>query len=140
MVDPNNPESDDTRTGASSDETQESTITQQTPYIRKMLRQISRSRTRLLVCMLTLPVYMVAVWLLLKNQRGIDTFMFLYMAMWAAFAVDMARRRCPLCGKQYFVKSVFLNLISKRCVHCKLVPAQATVIGDSEEDIDHRQF
>ena len=73
-----------------------------------------------MVCLLTLPVYMVAVWILLQNQHATESFMFIYMAMWAAFAVDMARRRCPRCGEQFFVKVIFLNLISKRCVHCKL--------------------
>jgi hypothetical protein len=93
---------------------------QQYEHLRQQLRQIGRARTRLMVCLLTLPVYMVAVWFLLQNQQSVDTFMFMYMALWAAFAVDMARRRCPNCGQQFFVKVIFLNLISKRCVHCSL--------------------
>jgi hypothetical protein len=93
---------------------------QQYEHLRQQLRQIGRARTRLMVCLLTLPVYMVAVWFLLQNQRSVDTFMFMYMALWAAFAIDMARRRCPNCGQQFFVKVIFLNLISKRCVHCTL--------------------
>ena len=90
------------------------------PEKKRILRQISRARTRLLVCLMTLPVYMVAVWVLLNNQRDIDTFMFIYMGVWAAFGVDMARRRCPACGEQYFVKVVLLNLRTRRCVHCGL--------------------
>jgi hypothetical protein len=86
----------------------------------KILRQLSRARTRLMVCFLTLPVYMLAVWILLSNQHSTDLFMFLYMGLWAGFAVDMARRRCPNCAEQFFVKSILLNLISKRCVHCGL--------------------
>lgn len=85
-----------------------------------ILRQIGRARTRLLVCFLTLPVYMVAVWLLLNNRQDIDGLMFVYMAVWSVFGIDMARRRCPDCGEQFFVKSIFLNLITHRCVHCGL--------------------
>jgi hypothetical protein len=42
------------------------------------------------------------------------------MALWAAFTIDMARRHIPNCGQQFFIKVIFLNLISKRCVHCSL--------------------
>ena len=124
MGDSSNSRNSGNRPGDSSGKVQESAITQQTAHTRKVLRQISRARTRLLVCLLTLPVYVVAVWILLQNQRATESFMFIYMAMWAAFAVDMARRRCPRCGEQFFVKSIFLNLISKRCVHCKLSLAE----------------
>lgn len=115
---------------------QQDVITQQSDHVRKVLRQISRARTRLMVCLLTLPVYMVAVWFLLENQRSIDSFMFIYMAMWAAFAVDMARRRCPNCGEQFYVKVIFLNLISQRCVHCGL--SEQSLITDS--DTQRRNF
>lgn len=123
--------------GDSSGSAQKDAITQQTAHTRKVLRQISRARTRLLVCLLTLPVYMVAVWMLLQNQRGIDAFMFIYMALWAAFAYDMARRRCPQCGEQFFVKTIFLNLISKRCMHCGLSATASTVSPDNG---DSRHF
>jgi len=123
--------------GDSSGSDQEDAITQQTAHTRKVLRQISRARTRLLVCLLTLPVYMVAVWMLLQNQRSIDAFMFIYMALWAAFAFDMARRRCPRCGEQFFVKTIFLNLISKRCMHCGLSTSTSAV---SDGDSDSRHF
>ena len=123
--------------GDSSGGVRQDAITQQTAHTRKVLRQISRARTRLLVCLLTLPVYMVAVWMLLQNQRGIDAFMFIYMALWAVFAYDMARRRCPQCGEQFFVKTIFLNLISKRCMHCRLSTSASAV---SEDDNDSRQF
>ncbi|MCH2346502.1 MAG: hypothetical protein MK299_03785 [Pseudomonadales bacterium] len=85
-----------------------------------ILRRIFRARTRLIVCLWTLPVYGLAVWGLLNNQRGIEIFMYIYMALWAGFAVDMARRRCPACGQQYFVKKILLNLVTRRCVSCGL--------------------
>lgn len=84
------------------------------------LRNILRARTRLIVCFWTLPVYMIALWALLNNGRNIESFMFIYMALWAGFAVDMALRRCPECGNQFFVKSILLNLFTQRCVHCGL--------------------
>lgn len=106
--------------GNSPGNNQDNAITQQSDHTRKVLHQIRRARTRLLVCLLTLPVYVVAVWLLLQNQQSTESFMFMYMAVWAGFAVDMARRRCPQCGEQYFVKVIFLNLLTRRCVHCGL--------------------
>ena len=84
------------------------------------LRKLSRARTRLMVCLLTLPVYAVALWVLLSNRQNIDAFMYIYMGMWAGFAIDMARRRCPGCGQQFYVKSILLNLVTRRCVHCRL--------------------
>ena len=89
-----------------------------TPEQKVKSRQILRARTRLLVCLLTLPVYVAAIWLLLNNQREIETIMYIYMALWAAFAVDMARRLCPQCHKQFFVKVILMSLRSRRCVHC----------------------
>jgi hypothetical protein len=77
-----------------------------------------RSRTRLLVCFLTLPLYIVAVWVLLSNGREVGTLMWIYVALYSMFAIDMVRRRCPSCGEQFFVKSILLNLLTKRCVHC----------------------
>lgn len=133
MVDPSKPGNSGDDSSHTSDKNKLSS--QQLRHLRKILRQISRARTRLMVCLLTLPVYMVAVWFLLENQRSIDSFMFMYMAMWAGFAVDMARRRCPNCGEQYFVKAIFLNLISKRCVHCGLSlnpPPQANETSHQE--------
>lgn len=89
-----------------------------TPEQKLQSRQILRARTRLLVCLLTLPVYIVAIWVLLNNQRDIETIMYIYMGLWAAFAVDMARRLCPQCHKQFFVKVILMSLRSRRCVHC----------------------
>lgn len=85
---------------------------------RLQARELNRARTRLIVCFWTLPVYIVAVWILLNNQQNIETFMFIYMGIWAMFAVDMARRNCPLCHKQFFVKNILLRLRKKTCAHC----------------------
>lgn len=84
----------------------------------KNLRRIARARTRLVVCFWTLPVYVVAIWVLLNNERSIDSMMWIYMAVYAGFAIDMSMRYCPVCRNQFYVKSIFLNLLSKRCVHC----------------------
>lgn len=83
------------------------------------LRKIERARIRLLVCFWTLPVYVVVVWMLLNNGQNVDLVMWIYMGLYALFAVDMSRQRCPNCQNQFFVKSILLNLISKKCVHCK---------------------
>lgn len=91
-----------------------------TQFRQQTLRKIRRARTRLLVCFWTLPVYVVAVWILLNNGRDIDTIMWIYMGLYAIFAVDMASRRCPRCNNQFFVKTIVLNLITHRCVHCDL--------------------
>ncbi len=84
----------------------------------RQVRELGRARTRLLVCLGTLPVYIVAIWILLNNQKGIDSLMFIYMGMWSAFAIDMARRKCPVCEQQYFVKNILLSLRKKSCTHC----------------------
>ena len=55
----------------------------------KDLRGIVRVRTRLAVCFWTLPVYVVAIWMLLKNGRSIDSMMWIYMVVYAGFAIDM---------------------------------------------------
>lgn len=86
--------------------------------IDEALRKISRARIRLIVCFWTLPVYVAAVWLLLNNGHDIDSIMWIYMAVYAGFAIDMSRRLCPICHKQFYVKSIFLNLLTKGCVHC----------------------
>lgn len=96
-----------------------------TPEEKAQSRQLLRARTRLLVCLWTLPVYIVAIWVLLNNQREIETIMYIYMALWAAFAVDMARRLCPQCHKQFFVKVILMSLRTRRCVHCGFDAVQA---------------
>ncbi len=110
---------------SNSDETSGKGSTEYSPNDRKVARQLLRARTRLIVCLWTLPVYVVAVWLLLNNQRDIETIMYIYMALWAGFAVDMARRLCPKCHKQFFVKNILMTLRSRRCVHCEFDAEQA---------------
>ena len=56
----------------------------------KDLCGIVRARTRLAVCFWTLPVYVVAIWMLLKNGRSIDSMMWIYMVVYAGFAIDMS--------------------------------------------------
>lgn len=82
------------------------------------VRQLLRARTRLLVCFLTLPLYVIAVWVLLSNARDVSALMWVYIGLYAVFALDMVRRRCPRCGEQFFVHSILMNLVTKRCVHC----------------------
>ncbi len=84
----------------------------------RALKRIERARTRLIVCFLTLPVYMAGVWLLLEESRDIQGFMLVYMAIWFGFALDMVRRNCPACGRQYFVRTILLDLFTRKCVHC----------------------
>ena len=76
------------------------------------IRQLLRARTRLIVCFWTLPVYILIVWVLLSNRQPIDLFMFFYFSLCAGFWIDMVRRRCPVCAKQFYVKSVLLNSVS----------------------------
>ena len=90
---------------------------EETPVARAV-KVLLRSRTRLLVCFLTLPLYIAAVWALLSNGREVGSFMWVYIALYSLFAIDMVRRRCPSCGEQFFVKSILLSLVTKRCVHC----------------------
>ena len=86
----------------------------------RALKRIERSRTRLIVCFWTLPVYMTGVWLLLEERREIDIFMLVYIAIWSGFALDMARRTCPGCGRQFFVRNILMSLTTRKCVHCGL--------------------
>ena len=37
----------------------------------------------MMVCFWTLPLYMLAIWMLLTNRREIDVIMFVYMGVWA---------------------------------------------------------
>lgn len=86
--------------------------------IKQRLRLIDRSRSRLIVCFYTLPLYAVAVILLLNRGLGVTALMFVYMGLYAIFAVDMVVKNCPRCGQQFFVKAFFLNFFTRKCVHC----------------------
>lgn len=105
-----------------------------TPRRRQVLRNLGRARTRLIVCFWTLPVYVIAIWVLLNNGRDIETIMWIYMGLYAIFAVDMAIRRCPQCGEQFFVKTILLNLFTRRCVHCHLPLKPAAETPAKSED------
>jgi len=105
------------------------------PNHRPSLRKVFRARTRLIVCLWTLPVYVITVWILLMNRQPVDTFMFIYFALCAGFWLDMARRKCPACGKQFFVKSILLNLITRKCVHCNLDWAATQTPDEGEIEV-----
>ena len=100
----------------------------------QLLHKIDRARSRLMVCFYTLPIYIVALVMLLNESRNVTFFMFVYMAVYAVFAIDMVVKSCPSCNKQYFVKSFFLNFFTKKCVHCGLSSrsAQIDVVSQNE--------
>lgn len=106
----------------------------------RLLKQVDRARTRLMVCLLTLPVYVGALWVLLNNGRDIDAFMFIYMGVWAGFAVDMARRRCPVCNKQFYVKTILLNMITRSCVHCGAELGKTEARAEADDPEGTRKF
>ncbi len=114
----------------SQDSNEHSTSNRDSEAHRRALRGINRARTRLAVCFWTLPVYILAIWVLLNNGRSIDSMMWIYMAVYAGFAIDMSMRNCPSCHKQFYVKNIFLNLLTKRCVHC----GQASVPTESNPE------
>jgi len=89
-----------------------------TKKFKKSLHSVRRSRNRMAVCFLTLPVYTVAVYALLENGHSISGFMYLYMGIYLAFGAHMAMQRCPNCNDQFYVKLILLNLFTSRCVHC----------------------
>lgn len=91
-----------------------------TPEQLTALHRIARARSYMLVCFLTLPLYVAGLLLLLNGGRGISTLMFAYMGVYTVFAVNMAVRRCPRCHRQFFVRHVFLNLFARHCAHCGL--------------------
>ncbi|NKB34892.1 MAG: hypothetical protein GKR91_17490 [Pseudomonadales bacterium] len=102
------------------------------PNYKPSVRKIYRARTRLIVCLWTLPVYVLTVWILLSNRQPIDMFMFFYFALCAGFWLDMAWRKCPACGKQFYVKSLLLNLVTHKCVHCSLDMAATEPVSDDK--------
>jgi len=86
----------------------------------QILRKVGQARSRLMVCFYTLPLYMIALIMLLNQGRNISLFMFVYMAVYAVFAIDMVVKKCPGCDGQFYVKSFFLNFVTRKCVHCGL--------------------
>ncbi|PCH62968.1 MAG: hypothetical protein COC19_02085 [SAR86 cluster bacterium] len=84
------------------------------------LKSIARAKHGLIVCFFTLPIYIVAVYVLLSRGLSVSVFMTVYMVLYTVFGLNMAIRRCPKCRQQFFVKSILLNLVTKKCVHCGL--------------------
>ena len=85
---------------------------------RAQMQALMRARSRLLVCFWTLPVYVVAIWILLNNHRDIGLLMYVYMAICGGFAIDLVRRVCPACKRPFFVRFILMNPVTRRCVHC----------------------
>ena len=100
----------------------------------QLLHKVDRARSRLMVCFYTLPIYMIALVMLLNEDRNVTVFMFVYMAVYAGFAIDMVVKSCPGCNKQYFVKTFFLNFFTRKCVHCGLSSSntQSDVVSKNE--------
>ncbi|MGB4247326.1 MAG: hypothetical protein WBJ75_06355 [Pseudohongiellaceae bacterium] len=84
------------------------------------LDDIRRARNRLFVCFWTFPVYVVAVTRVLDSGNSTTTIMFAYMLLYAYFGINASIKRCPECHEQFFVKKLFLNPFSGKCVHCGL--------------------
>lgn len=84
------------------------------------LDEIRRARSRLFVCFWTFPIYVIVVTRLLNAGNGISMVMYAYMLLYAGFGLNMAMKRCPDCGQQFFVRNYFLNPFHTRCAHCGL--------------------
>lgn len=85
-----------------------------------VLKQIKRARSQLLVCFMTLPLYVMAVAGLVGNGQDISVLMLAYMALYAGFGINLSVMRCPRCHQQFFVKQYFLNPFPRKCAHCGL--------------------
>lgn len=85
-----------------------------------VLKQIKRARSQLLVCFMTLPLYVMAVAGLVGNGQDISVLMLAYMALYAGFGINLSVKRCPRCHQQFFVKQYFLNPFPSKCAHCGL--------------------
>lgn len=89
-------------------------------HVLAVLKQIKRARSQLLVCFMTLPLYVMAVAGLVGNGRDISVLMLAYMALYAGFGINLSVKRCPRCHQQFFVKHYFLNPFPRKCAHCGL--------------------
>jgi hypothetical protein len=85
-----------------------------------VLKQIKRARSQLLVCFMTLPLYVMAVAALVGSGQDISVLMLAYMALYAVFGMNLSVKRCPRCQQQFFVKHYFLNPFPRKCAHCGL--------------------
>jgi len=86
----------------------------------KSLKDIRNAKSRLVVCFLTFPLYVVAVSSLAKNGNSVTALMLLYMLLYAGFGINASIKRCPRCHEQFYVKGFFLNIFSSKCAHCGL--------------------
>jgi hypothetical protein len=85
-----------------------------------ILKQIKRARSQLMVCFMTLPLYVMAVAGLVGSGQDISVLMLAYMALYAGFGINLSVKRCPRCHQQFFVKHYFLNPFPRKCAHCGL--------------------
>lgn len=90
----------------------------QDPARLAQLAKIKQSRSRLMVCFLTLPLYIVLVWILLSNQVDDTVYLVIYIGIYAIAAIMMVNQICPDCKKQFFVSALWLNFFTSKCVHC----------------------
>ena len=54
-----------------------------------VLKQIKRARSQLLVCFMTLPLYVMAVAALVGSGQDISVLMLAYMALYAVFGMNL---------------------------------------------------
>lgn len=84
------------------------------------LAEIRRARSRLMVCFLTFPIYIVTIYRMLGNGYDITWLMLAYMALYGVFGIRMSVRTCPRCKGQFYVKRYFLHPFRRTCAHCGL--------------------
>lgn len=89
-------------------------------HFAQSLRTIRVSRSRLMVCFLTFPVYVYVVNRMVGGGQDVTWMMLAYMALYAGFGINMSIRKCPRCHEAFYVKQYFLNPFRRRCAHCGL--------------------
>ena len=56
----------------------------------------------------------------LHTQAAIPAFAGCWMAFFAFAGIRFQLFRCPRCGKRFFLKSLYKNPLTSRCLHCGL--------------------
>lgn len=84
------------------------------------LTEIRRARSRLMVCFLTFPIYIVTIYRMLGNGYDITWLMLAYMLLYGIFGIRMSVKTCPRCRGQFYVRHYFLNPFRRTCAHCGL--------------------